>query len=469
MKINLKRKSKLSDESVQTIFKQKNFEFDEYSTSILRNLLAHDFIDIHHGSEYNKYDLINVLLACNADPNIRNSRNETVSHIVSSDKFNQGHGNTKFAYRTEYVEKLGISGISNKQPVKILDKNYYEGFKKSVSTITNLRNYGVDFEVKDNEGNTPLHNAAKYDYIYNKISIKELLKSRMNVNLQNNNGYTPLHYACLNGNFTAVLELLKSTLNLELKTTNGDTALNIATRNGDYKTCKELINHGSLINTKNNQQNTPLLNSASHPNDKTLKLTLELIKNGAKLNDIDSHGDTLLHKSSLSKSYYTTKTILNKDSLLADKSNNHGDIPLHNAAFNHDYHISKLLLSHTSNPNVKNIDGNTPLHILASKDKINLHKSQCSEKHIANLLLKSGADINARNNDGDTPLHLSAKSGNKEIIQFLIKHGSDRGICNNQGKKPLYYSLERNESKTVNLLIQNKILRDKPLDTYNSF
>src|SRR5439155_522999 len=52
----------------------------------------------------------------------------------------------------------------------------------------------------------------------------------------------------------------------------------------------------------------------------------------------------------------------------------------------------KLLLENGADPNIKNEDGDTPLHL-------------CKSKEIAELLLAKNADVKARNKSGRTPLH----------------------------------------------------------------
>jgi len=63
--------------------------------------------------------------------------------------------------------------------------------------------------------------------------------------------------------------------------------------------------------------------------------------------------------------------------------------------------------------------------------------------HVANIsvtrvLLDHGADPNCRNKDGDTPMHIAIKSrivvDPTEFIELLLAHGADRSIRNNEGR-----------------------------------
>ena len=69
-----------------------------------------------------------------------------------------------------------------------------------------------------------------------------------------------------------------------------------------------------------------------------------------------------------------------------------------------------------SDPNARNENGDTPLHIAA-------HHGQTEA--IAALIAK-GADPNARNENGDTPLHIAAREGQTEAIAALHRRkGAD--------------------------------------------
>lgn len=51
-------------------------------------------------------------------------------------------------------------------------------------------------------------------------------------------------------------------------------------------------------------------------------------------------------------------------------------------------------------------------------------------------LLEEGADPNAKDFQGNTPLHLAKKYGDKKIFQLLLSKGADPSIKNKSGKIP---------------------------------
>ena len=59
-------------------------------------------------------------------------------------------------------------------------------------------------------------------------------------------------------------------------------------------------------------------------------------------------------------------------------------------------------------------------------------------------LLDAGADPNARDEDGRTPLHVAASSNNPDVIATLLEAGADPAARDEQGKFPWDYA-EPNE------------------------
>jgi len=72
-----------------------------------------------------------------------------------------------------------------------------------------------------------------------------------------------------------------------------------------------------------------------------------------------------------------------------------------------------LLLAGKASVNVRNNDGNTPLHLAASNDHV----------EIVELLLAGKTDVNAKNNLGNTPLSGAKQSGYQDVVELLRKHG----------------------------------------------
>ena len=62
----------------------------------------------------------------------------------------------------------------------------------SANTLYFFKNLGLDLELKDNRGSTPLHWSC---FSQSEVALSYLLSWNVNFNLKDNDGYTPLHLA----------------------------------------------------------------------------------------------------------------------------------------------------------------------------------------------------------------------------------------------------------------------------------
>ena len=52
-------------------------------------------------------------------------------------------------------------------------------------------------------------------------------------------------------------------------------------------------------------------------------------------------------------------------------------------------------------------------------------------------LIENGADVNIKDNDGDTPLHYAASGGHLDVVKFLVENGADVNAKDKYGRTPL--------------------------------
>jgi len=91
---------------------------------------------------------------------------------------------------------------------------------------------GADVNAKNNDGNTALHETARFGYL--EIT-RKLLDKGTDVNVKNNDGFTPLHSASASG-FVKVAELLiEKGANVNAKSNDGRTPLQVAGGNSEMK------------------------------------------------------------------------------------------------------------------------------------------------------------------------------------------------------------------------------------------
>jgi ankyrin repeat protein len=111
-----------------------------------------------------------------------------------------------------------------------------------------------------------------------------------------------------------------------------------------------------------------------------------------------------------------------------------------------DPHVSKIsaLIKKGANVNMETSGGNSPLHIIASTNKL----------EIANLLIANKANINAQNNSGDTPLYTALKWANMDTILLLLACDINPKIENHYGNTLLHVALLKNDIVLFDTLIK---------------
>ena len=96
--------------------------------------------------------------------------------------------------------------------------------------------------------------------------------------------------------------------------------------------------------------------------------------------------------------------------------NNNGNTPLHLAAlWDHLEVVQYLIEDCKASVHAKNVNGHTPLHIAAFEGHIEM---------VQYLVEDGKASVDAVNNDGETPLHLVAWWGRLVIAQYLVEIGN---------------------------------------------
>ena len=243
-----------------------------------------------------------------------------------------------------------------------------------------------------------------------------LLQDPEKIKRTNNNGSSPLTISSFNSNSNMVKLLLEYGADPNHINNAGVSCLMFATKCGkfdnyinrffypsydSYKCCEILLDYGALLNKRTLLGTTALMMAQAANNVKAMKL---LIKRGADVTPLRVNG----------QSVFDLGMPKMKDSLRRVISRTWFDTILHQAVYMDEINSVRNLISVHECPrqfvNIPGKEGWTPLHVAAY-----LNRLECTR-----VLLMLGANPNAKNNNALTPLHIAASRGYTDILNELM-------------------------------------------------
>jgi ankyrin repeat protein len=217
-------------------------------------------------------------------------------------------------------------------PVSIAMSNVWKPL--SDTTTKALKRFGIPGSARG------FHSAAETG---NRPAVALFLEARVNTEIHNERGWTPLMLAAFNGHNEVIRTLIKHNANVHASDLLGNTALHWAVSAGQTSSAKLLIENRAGIDACNHSGMTPLFQATIH---RRLGDVLLLIDSGANLNLATRDGSTALHKAAAEGYTEIVRTLLHHGADTSIK-NLDGSLPLALAAKNDRKAVIKILMSNS--------------------------------------------------------------------------------------------------------------------------
>ncbi|XP_066996191.2 ankyrin-1 [Anabrus simplex] len=330
---------------------------------------------------------------------------------------------------------------------------------------------GFDVNVQDNDGFTPLHIVLENCYL---DCVHALFYGGVDSTLKTKQGVTVLHIAAENNYANLMPQLIRYQLLVNESDENGITPLHIAVRRGHHPAMKVLLLNGANVNARDKENLTPLHIAVANCDTDAVEM---LATRGADLKIKTSLGCTPLMVAALVNKFTFEFLIPSREAISEDpellvalyeaatlsdsclqmllsrgvttnvRVCENTFTPLHLAALRGCEVSVNLLLHYDADVNARDAWGGTPLHCCAWLGRFNC---------MVLILLRGGVDINAAMNKGWTSLHLAAKEGHTQCVKLLNLAGCDTDPEDDEGNTPLMRSMLEDKFDCMQVLLERR-------------
>jgi ankyrin repeat protein len=271
----------------------------------------------------------------------------------------------------------------------------------------------VDVNVPDVDGSTPLQWAAHWNDLE---TVKALLGAGAKPMVANRYGVTPLHEAATIGSAPIISALLRAGARADAVYGEGETALMLTARSGNVDAVKLLLEANADVNAAEkfrgqtalmlaaNENHAAvvkaLLTAGARPNTRSIEYTFQSLTGGAGgiIHDRPQGGITALMLAARQGAHEAGAALIAGGADLAMVEPQYGFTALQTAIFNGHYAFAKLLIENGAPVNDGSLYIVVEMRNLAKyTNRPNPPDSENGVSHldVAKLLIDKGADVNA--------------------------------------------------------------------------
>jgi ankyrin repeat protein len=249
------------------------------------------------------------------------------------------------------------------------------------------------------------------------------------------------------GDRAAALAILQK-VDVNLAEPNGTTPLHYAAYREDVDLVERLLKAGAKPNVKNDFGSTPMAEAAKHGNAAIIKL---LLRAGADANSPNPEGQTALMAVARTGRVDAARLLLDAGADINAVEQWGGQSALMWAASQKHPAMVKLLIERGANVNARGVTRNWQRRITAEPRPKDLHRGGFTPllyaaregcRECARHLVEGGADINLSDPDRTTPLVIALMNMRFDTAAYLISAGANVDKWDLYGRSPIYTAVD---------------------------
>uniref|UniRef100_A0A8C1GZ36 Transient receptor potential cation channel, subfamily A, member 1a n=1 Tax=Cyprinus carpio TaxID=7962 RepID=A0A8C1GZ36_CYPCA len=329
-----------------------------------------------------------------------------------------------------------------------ISANVFEWTKQG--NVVALEKHTRYLDIRDNIGASPMHYAASMGH-FRIIRLIVQITGQQELSARDEEGNTPLHWAVQKDQPGSCSVLLTLGADPNILNNSQQSPLHMAVSMGKNF---QLVSHKQTdVNLEGDLGNTPVILAASLDNHEALVI---LYKHGAKFCRQNKLGHFAIHAAAFAGAKKSLEVILLKGEevgLSIDTHINYVDkscsSPLHLAVRGGNLDIIKLCIAYGAKIEQQQCDKSTALHFACSQGAIEVVKVMLTAYHkVCDL-------INITDGANQTPLHKAAIFDHFELSEYLISQGADIDFVDCKGHSPLLLATSCGAWRTVSLLLSH--------------